>query len=289
MKEGIHQIPDAEYFAIDLPSSSATKLLLEGPNAVLGHRLDNPDDDADTDALTVGSYAHALVFQPHEIDRLFLRLPKMDRRTTEGRAAYDAALRRAERNGVRIVTEQQASLAQAMANAVLAHAGARRLLTIVNRREITIIGRVAGHLAKCKVDAARLDEPREDAGPDDDAPGAILIDLKTSEDASPRAFAASAAKYGYFHQAAWYSTLVESLGWRVDEFAIIAVEKSPPHLVAVYSIDGDAKEIAAQRFPTLLERWDRVKSGDRTGYSDRTETLHPPTWWVEEQDRNANR
>ena len=66
------------------------------------------------------------------------------------------------------------------------------------------------------------------------ADGGILVDLKTTEDASPREFQRSIAKWRYHVQAGWYMAGIEAAyGTRPSGFIFIAVEKKPPFAVGV--------------------------------------------------------
>jgi exodeoxyribonuclease VIII len=265
---GIHRLTDNQYFGIDLPSSSSTKTLLNGTNAHLAHERETPREE--TDAFAVGAYTHALLLDPKSIETNFIRVGDIDRRTKDGKEAWASAQRRANLTGARIVTDDQVALATAMANSVYENPSAASLINTAIEREITIIGAIGNRPAKCKADAViRL------------AQACIVLDIKTTESASPRDFAASAAKFGYYHQAAFYRRLIEQthLGV-VDDFVIIAVEKKPPHLCAVYRIPTSAIEIADARIDALVERWWKVQEGDRTGYDTHITELDPPRWWV---------
>jgi len=123
---GLHRLTDAEYFAIDLPSASQTKTLATGTNAHLAHERENPRED--TDAFAVGAYVHALLLAPDTIDTAFVRMRPVDRRTKEGKAEHDAALRRAETNGARLITDAQVAEAEAMAASVRGNPSAAVLL-----------------------------------------------------------------------------------------------------------------------------------------------------------------
>ena len=265
---GIHRLPDAEYFAIDLPSSSSTKTLLAGTNAHLAYERDTPREE--NDAFAIGAYTHALLLDPKSIEANFIRVSDIDRRTKEGKAAWADVQRRAGLTGARIVTDEQVALATAMADSVMANPSASSLLRTATEREITIIGEIGGRPAKAKVDAViRIGN------------ACVVLDVKTTESASARDFASSAAKFGYFHQAAFYRRLVEQtdLG-RMDDFIVIAVEKKPPHLCAVYRIPTTAIDISDARIDALVERWWQVAEGDRTGYPTNITELEPPRWWL---------
>ena len=264
---GLHRLPDSQYFAIDLPSSSGTKTLLNGTNAHLAAERETPRED--NEAFTLGAYLHALLLDPESIATNFIALGDIDRRTKEGKAEWESAQRRAGLSGARIITRPLVQQATAMAQAVRENPAAASLLNTLTEREITIIGEIGGRPAKAKMDGiVRL------------AGACIVIDLKTTESASPRDFGGSAAKFGYFHQAAFYRRLVEQNVGVMDDFIIIAVEKKAPYLTAVYRLPFHAIETADRRIDELVARWWEVAEGDRTGYALTIQELEPPRWWL---------
>lgn len=271
MDNGIHHITDREYFSLDMPSSSGTKPLLTGTNAHLAHQRSQPQEESE--AFTIGAYVHALCLSPEIIGTDFVRVGKIDRRTTEGKAKHADLLARAERTGARLITDEQATLAQAMADAVQAHPAWVNLQRVVTQREVVAIGTVGGVQAKAKIDAA-------------DAAFTIIVDLKTTQSANPADFARSAANFGYAHQAAWYRAVLESLGHTVQDVVFVCVEKTPPHLVAAYRLSDAAIEVAARRLPDLVRRWCAVRDGDRSGYPETIQDIDLPAWAYSTAERN---
>jgi exodeoxyribonuclease VIII len=265
--EGIHEIPDSQYFEIDLPSSSSTKTLLAGTNAHLAHERIVPREE--TDAFTLGAYVHALLLAPDTIETAFIKLGDIDRRTKDGKAEYESAQKRAALSGARIISRDLVAQGDAMAASVRSNPSAATLLNTLIYREVTLVGKIGERLAKCKADGIiQL------------AGACVCIDIKTTDSANPRDFASSAAKFGYFHQAAFYRRLIEQRVDVLDDFIVIAVEKRAPYLSAVYRIPNYAIDIADKRIDELVSRWWDVHDGDRTGYSPRIEELAPPPWWI---------
>lgn len=264
---GLHRLTDAEYFAIDLPSASQTKTLATGTNAHLAHERENPRED--TEAFAVGAYTHALLLAPDTIDSAFVRMRPVDRRTKEGKAEHDAALRRAETNGARLITDAQVAEAEAMAASVRANPSAAALLNTLTHRETTIIGNIGARPAKAKADGLIYL-----------AGSSIVVDVKTAQSAAPGEFSRSAATFGYYHQAAWYSRLATQALGGCEDFIFIVVEKTAPYLCAVYRVPPLALEVADRRIDDLAARWWAVRDGDRTGYSTNIIDLEPPAWWL---------
>lgn len=264
---GLMKLADIAYFDIDLPSSSTTKTLINGTNAHLAHEREQTREE--NDAFTLGAYLHALLLDADAIEMNFIKLGKIDRRTTAGKDLWAAAQRRAELSGARIITADLVEQGEAMAASVRDHVNASTLLASLAHREITIIGEIAGRPAKAKIDGIATTRH-----------SCLIVDIKTTESAALKDFAASAAKFGYFHQAAFYRRLAEQQVSVVDDFLIIAVEKKAPYLTVIYRIPSVAMDVADQKIDALVERWWQVNDGDRTGYPSSIQDLEPPRWWL---------
>ena len=70
----------------------------------------------------------------------------------------------------------------------------------------------------------------------------FVLDLKTTQDASPKGFQKSIGGFGYHIQAAWYLRGLRKLGIKVDEFLFVAIEKTAPFCVGVYRADKEMLE-----------------------------------------------
>lgn len=269
---GLHSgISDADYFAIDLPSSSTTKTLIDGSNAHLGYLRDHPEQDDDTDALTVGAFVHSTLLQPPEVvDASFLIVPEINRRTNQGKADYERLSAQAAEGRRRLITGEQVERGLAIVDGVLANTPARNLLSTATHREIVAIGEIAGRPCKAKLDALIVSE----GGP------TCVIDIKTAATVSPGGFARAAATYHYYHQAAFYTSIMSSIGHTVEDVVLIAAEKTPPFTCCAYRIPETAILTAQRRLPDLVSRWIAVQGGNRDGFSGSIATLTPPRWWT---------
>lgn len=269
---GIHRITDPEYFAIDLPSSSATKTLLGRTNAHLAYEREHPREE--TDAFAVGALTHALVLAPDTVEANFIKAGKVDRRTKDGKAEWESLQKRAQLTGARIVTEEQAALAHDMADAVMNFGAWSRVDSLCSQYETAVIGTVGNRLAKCKVDAASEDF-------------SIVYDLKTCQDASASEFSRAAATFGYAHQAAFYRRVLKSLGYSLNDFVFICVEKDAPHLCAAYRLADSAIESADALIDGVVDRWWQVKDGSKTGYPNLVQDIDLPAWAYTKNERIA--
>jgi exodeoxyribonuclease VIII len=73
--------------------------------------------------------------------------------------------------------------------------------------------------------------------PDYFLPGAeVVIDLKSTMDASEKGFEKSVRQFGYAFQACFYMEGLRRMGYDVNEFIFVAVEKRPPYATAAYRL-----------------------------------------------------
>jgi excisionase family DNA binding protein len=117
--------------------------------------------------------------------------------------------------------------------------------------------------AKCKV------------RPDLYIPGAgVVIDLKSTQDASNRGFTKSVRQFGYLFQACWYMHALRLLGEKPKQFVFIAVEKTAPYATAAYTIKESDINKQFSNMERACQLWASCQSsGIWPGYSDMVETL----------------
>lgn len=160
----------------------------------------------------------------------------------------------------------------AMAEAVLADRDARGILETITGREVSIIQEVEGVPVRARFDLY------------DGARGA---DLKTTRDASPRAFNRSIGNLGYHIQSAWYDDAHRAeTGRPLQSFEFIVIESAPPHLVGVYRLDVMWQDVAAgmtQKARALYREC--TESGVWPAYG--AQTLTAPTWAVFDADEET--
>ena len=124
----------------------------------------------------------------------------------------------------------------------------------------------------------------------------LVLDLKTTEDASPEGFARSCLKYRYHVQAAMYldglNLCSAQAGLQLPKqkhFAFIAVEKKPPYLVAVYVLDADSLELGRQEYQQDLHTYAACLAQDTwPGYAERVTTLSLPEWHLKKHLSNED-
>ena len=80
----------------------------------------------------------------------------------------------------------------------------------------------------------------------------LILDWKSCQDASPKAFKSDFFKFGYDIQAVFYAEKV--LGISADHFYFVAVEKNYPYNSAVYGLDFETIERAREKMNVALQR-----------------------------------
>ena len=108
----------------------------------------------------------------------------------------------------------------------------------------------------------------------------VIVDLKTTRDASPDGFAKSVAQYRYHVQAAFYSDGYKAaFGEAPRGFVFIAVETEPPYLVAVYVASETMTSRGRIEYQTDLDTFRECLATDTwPGYSSSPLTLDLPKW-----------
>lgn len=265
VKSGIIKgIPIAEYHKSAATSKSQLDQFAKSPAHYLAS-LTTPRKE--TAAMRIGSIFHGMILEPERVK--IAVAPACDKRTKEGKATWEAFC--LENAGAEIVTAEEGEMLTGMVASVRAHPAASALLSGPGIAEGSAywIDEQSGELCRC-----RPDFYRQDLG--------IIVDLKSTEDASPEGFARSIAKYGYHRQNAMYADGVESsTGDFVKGFVFVVTEKSAPYCTAVYSLDMQGVEIGRDQYKRLLLDLADCKVAKKfPGYSDRIETLSLPAWEV---------
>ena len=111
--------------------------------------------------------------------------------------------------------------------------------------------------------------------------GNIVVDIKTTTDASPKGFQKSIAHWGYPLQLGWYIRGLRKLGLPAKEFIFIAIEKTPPFSVGVYRANKEMITYANDEINNLVyEIDDSLKSDDFPDYTPEILDLGLPNWMI---------
>lgn len=102
----------------------------------------------------------------------------------------------------------------------------------------------------------------------------VIIDLKSTQDASPRGFRSSVRKFGYDFQVAFYMEGLRRMGLKATAFIFLAVEKKAPYLSAIYQINGMDIERQSRQMLKACQIWANCSATETfPGYSEEVVTL----------------
>jgi hypothetical protein len=248
---------------------------LEGFRRTPAHAREAMLHPADsTQALALGHAFHTFTLEPARFADEYAVVPKVDRRFKEGKARWAAF--EAENKGRLLLTEEEFESYNLMRESILAHPTAAELLSGKGANELTIVwlDKATGLLCK-----ARLDRVSDIGG------YSFIGDLKTTIDASERAFSKSVSNYGYHRQGAWYREGLATLRPALRRVADIAVEKSAPYCVAVHELDERALEQGVRENRAFLETFQRcMETGSWPGYPGGMSVIDVPVWAMDGRD-----
>lgn len=217
-----------------------------------------------TPAMVLGQAIHAAILQPDLFREHYVRGPEFDRRTKQGREAWEALA--AEHPNAIILKPEDYDRCIAIRDAVHSHHYARKLLR--GQTEVSAVWRDPWFGVLCK---GRFDCVPTGLG--------IIVDVKSVSDASPRAMQRFIYAYGTYLQAAHYMIGAKQLGVDADYFVLIAVEKEPPYGIGIYNIRGDALMAGEEELAKLLRTWSECETeGQWPGYSELAVDVTLPSW-----------
>lgn len=265
---GLHAaVPASVYHRREpgIASKSVLDLVRRSP-AHYAAWLHGVDVEEYTPALAFGAAFHCAVLEPEEFAKSYAMAPEFgDLRTKTGKSARDEWLSK-NRGRIALSAEDSGAI-----DGMIASLGAHPLVAKMLRDgtpELTVRWRDADTGVECKSRAdyyvRRL---------------AMVLDLKTTQDASFDAFRTSVARYGYHRQDAMYRMGFAAAGAPIEHFILISVEKTPPHAVALYSLDADAISRGYMQTRLLLDHFGAcVRDNAWPGYPANIQELDLPRW-----------
>lgn len=232
------------------------------------HKYLNPNRERSepTAAMVMGSAVHTAILEPDLFPTEVIKSPGFDRRTKVGKAEYEAF--QIANRGKIVLEPEDYDVCLAIRDAVHMHPVAGGLLQSGQAEQsFYAIDQETGELIKCRTDYLHDS-------------GTMVVDVKTTEDASPAGFGKSSANFRYPVQTAWYNRVLDAaFGEHPANWVFLAVEKKPPYAVGLYYVDPDLAErgaVAAQRdFMRIVEH---RRSGVWPDYGMEPQPLVLPAW-----------
>lgn len=276
-RTGFLTIPAQLYHSIDAVSQSRLKHLARSP-AHLRWELDHPTPP--TEAMRRGTMIHTAVLEPHAFNRAYVVVPDLTEgiRNKDGSASekpkatseYKGRLADFARQnaGKQFLDREDWNMAITVGERLRSHSDAGVFISEARETELTGLWRDEETGLLCKM---RVDAYCPDLG--------TLFDIKTTQDASPEGFARTIYSYRYYWQAALYLEGMAALGKPCTDFAIIAVETTPPYGARVYNLRAEIIDLARKEIRPLMAFYKACQErNDWPGYPSGIVDIGLPKW-----------
>jgi hypothetical protein len=212
----------------------------------------------ETPAMAFGTNVHTAILEP-KLFANYVVMPKVDGRTKEGKLAKETAEALAAERGTRIISADDYQAIMQVQGSFQEHPVAQALT--VGEPELSIYWSDPDTDVLCRCRPDWLGE-------------GCIIDLKTTEDASPDAFTRSAYKWRYFVQAAFYLDGCRANDIELDDFFFAAIEKAPPNIVMAYEATDELIAAGRLEYKRLLRRLVECQNAHSwPGYADNEPVL----------------
>jgi len=240
---------DGDYYASRSLSHSKLSCLAQNPMEFKMRYVDDPPTlpPKESDAFAMGHAVHCLALEPERMDERFVVTPKIDRRTKEGK--LQAIIFERDNEGKIVLTLEEYQDAIACVQALNNHAEFATIMAQPRRVEVEHHFDLFGHRFKAKPDCI-VDSMK------------LIVDIKTTDDASPHKWQWSAVDYGYHRQAYIYQQAVqlETNEWYRFIFAVVEKPKPStrgiPPTVALYELDSDTVRMGLEDSAGLVLQYE---------------------------------
>jgi len=258
-------------------SNSGLKLLRKSPwhyhawnHLAVPEWLLIEDDAEERAALFAGTLCHCATLEPEAFEQRYVVGPTLNKNSTAWKTFVEESKPR------QAITRKQREIAHAQAAALRNLADVAEIL---DGGEFEVSGYwrdpVTGVLCRCRPDCLnRLFGTAT-------APASMVLDVKSTKDASSLAVVENTiARYGYHHQADWYSRGVEQItGAPVAGFIFAFVESTYPFACRVVELDPQTRDIARQDNDDALALYAYCeREASWPGYSPVCEMVSLPRW-----------
>lgn len=264
----IGPIPAAKYHAMPQLSSSLAKILIvQSPLHAwtASPSLNQNYQSEEKETFDIGSAAHALLLEGQ--DRMVV-IEADDWRTKAAKEARDAA--RAEGKHPLLARKYQDVMKMRdVAVRAIAECSDLSGLTLANgRSEHVIVWDEKGVACRARIDFLANGE-------------LVVLDYKSTTDATPRAFSRQIARMGYHYQDEFYSRGVAAVFGKRPKFIFLAQETTAPYACSFHGCAPSLLAIAEQDVNYAVRTWaECLAAGRWPGHSNRIHWAEAMPWQV---------
>ena len=233
--------------ATDAVRSTALKRILITP-AHYRHDLAHPK--AETAAMALGTALHAALLEPEAFAQAFAVVPKVDRRTREGKLQWQDFS--AVHAGKTLIQSSDLEMIERLRAAVARHDRARALLTLPGQAELSLYwtDRLTGIRLKARPDRL-LSAPRR-----------ILLEIKSTTHADLIHFPKKIVDFDYHFSLAMYREGVQQVYGELPPAVFMVIEDGT-FQICLYQPDAYMLREGHQRFRRALALLARCRETDQ--------------------------
>lgn len=199
--------------------------------------LENPPEE--TEALLFGRAFHKFVLEHDGFENEFAVAPVCDRRTSAGKSQWNDFVESAQ--GKSVITSEMFDSIFGMAESIKNNPYAKLLISGEAEKSYYWTDEITGLKCKCRPDVITKIGDKN-----------VIVDLKSTNNASTDAFQRDCIKLGYDLQVAMYKQGVDAYYKKPYGFVFIAVEKTAPYALNILEADEHFVEKGQALFRELL-------------------------------------
>lgn len=219
-----------------------------------------------TAAMKLGSALHCAVLEPRIFAERYAVMPNIDKRTNAGKQMWvDWMTENPNRIGIKPEEMEQV---RGMAASLDARMTERNLLGSA-AKEVSAYWWNDAYGVQCR---GRLDALDLERG--------VILDIKTTDDASEGSFERTLWNFKYHWQLAFYRQGVEAItGVSINHVTIAAIERDPPYACQTFRLMDDVMKRADVEVNDLFSKYRQcLDAGSFPGYPDEIVDLKLPRW-----------
>lgn len=213
--------------------------------------LDHPMEQ--TPAMVFGTACHKMVLERKDFYNEFVTAPKVDKRTKDGKAAWEAFV--ADNADKTVISEDDIATMTEMSDAIKRCPLANKLINGKGETEAPYFWTDPETGEKCKIKADRVVTWKRRK---------YVVDYKTTACAETFRFNSDMWKMGYYMQAAMYTegVMLSKKMKKRPGFLFVAQEKKPPYSVNVIEVSEEVMNAGIAKFHQLLDKYHECKAVD---------------------------
>lgn len=234
---------EAQYHQLERMSSHRLMDFKRSPEFYFRKHITKEIQNADSKSMGLGRLVHLAILEPERFTSSVKITPTVDRRTKEGKSAFEAFNSSLTETDV-MVDQESYKTALAIKDSFFSR------VDMFNGGEFEKIHLFEMNGVECKAKFDYIDDN-------------YIIDLKTTQSCSDDSFKWSSKKFGYDLQAAFYYNAAIAMDGKPRAYLIAAIETEAPYLMNVFEVTQPMLEHRTNEIMSLLENFkQRTERGE---------------------------